>query len=86
MATLTFLPKRSNVWWIFLLQGIAGIYLGLMLITAPATTLVSIVTFLGIFFLMNGTLSLVQMFADRSVPWIWSLLIGIFGIAAGICS
>ena len=84
MATLTFLPKRSNVWWIFLLQGIAGIYLGLMLITAPATTLVSIVTFLGIFFLMNGTLSLVQMFADRSVPWIWSLLIGIFGIAAGV--
>ena len=83
MATLT-LPKRSNVWWIFLLQGIAGIFLGLMLITAPGATLVSLVTFLGVFFLMNGMLSLVQMFVDRSVPWIWSLLIGIIGIAAGV--
>jgi len=83
MATLA-LPERSNVWWIFLLQGIAGIFLGLMLITAPGATLVSLVTFLGVFFLMNGMLSLVQMFVDRSVPWIWSLLIGIIGIAAGV--
>jgi uncharacterized membrane protein HdeD (DUF308 family) len=83
MATLT-LPERSNVWWIFLLQGIAGIFLGLMLITAPGATLVSLVTFLGVFFLMNGMLSLVQMFVDRSVPWVWSLLIGIVGIAAGV--
>jgi len=36
------------------------------------------------FFLLNGMLSLVQMFVDRSVPWIWSLLIGICGIAAGV--
>jgi uncharacterized membrane protein HdeD (DUF308 family) len=83
MATLA-LPERSNIWWIFLLQGIAGIFLGLMLITAPGATLVSLVTFLGVFFLMNGMLSLVQMFVDRSVPWIWSLLIGIIGIAAGV--
>jgi len=84
MASLTLRPERSSVWWVFLLQGIAGIFLGLMLITAPSATLVSLVTFLGVFFLMNGTLSLVQMFVDRSVPWIWSLLIGISGIAAGV--
>jgi len=84
MATLTLLPRQSSVWWVFLLQGIAGIFLGLMLITAPGATLVSLVTFLGVFFLMNGMLSLVQMFVDRSVPWIWSLLIGISGIAAGV--
>jgi uncharacterized membrane protein HdeD (DUF308 family) len=84
MATLTLPPERANVWWVFLLQGIAGIFLGLMLITAPGTTLVSLVIFLGVFFLMNGILSLVQMFVDRTVPWIWSLLIGISGIAAGI--
>ena len=84
MATLTMRPVQSSVWWVFLLQGIAGIFLGLMLITAPSATLVSLVTFLGVFFLMNGMLSLVQMFVDRSVPWIWSLLIGISGIAAGV--
>ena len=84
MATLTLRRDRSSVWWVFLLQGIAGIFLGLMLITAPSATLVSLVTFLGVFFLMNGMLSLVQMFVDRSVPWIWSLLIGISGIAAEV--
>jgi uncharacterized membrane protein HdeD (DUF308 family) len=84
MTILTLRPAVSSVWWVFLLQGIAGIFLGLMLITAPSATLVSLVAFLGVFFLMNGMLSLVQMFVDRSVPWIWSLLIGISGIAAGV--
>jgi uncharacterized membrane protein HdeD (DUF308 family) len=31
-----------------------------------------------------GVLSLVRIFADRSVPWIWSLLTGIIGVLAGI--
>jgi len=79
------LPKQeSSVWWIFLLQGIAGILLGLMLIAAPGATLVTLVLFLGFYWIVNGVLSLVQVFVDRSVPWIWSLLIGIFGIAAGL--
>ena len=79
------LPKQdSNIWWIFLLQGIAGILLGLMLIAAPGATLVTLVLFLGFYWIVNGVLSLVQAFVDRSVPWIWSLLIGIFGIAAGL--
>ena len=31
-----------------------------------------------------GILALVRVFVDRSVPWIWSLLIGIVGSCAGI--
>jgi uncharacterized membrane protein HdeD (DUF308 family) len=84
MATAALQPQQSSVWWVYLLQGIAAIFLGIMFITAPGATLVSLVTFLGFFFIINGVLSLVQMFADRSVPWIWSLLIGISGIVAGI--
>ena len=61
-------PQPSNIWWLFLLQGIAGILLGLMLITAPGTTLIAIVTFLGFYWLITGVLSLVQMFVDRSIP------------------
>ena len=82
MATLRSSP--SNIWWLFLLQGIAGVLLGLMLITAPGETLVALVTFLGFYWLITGVLSLVQVFVDRSVPWIWSLLSGLLGIAAGI--
>jgi uncharacterized membrane protein HdeD (DUF308 family) len=68
---------------LFLLQGIAAIILGLMLITAPAATLILIVTFLGFLWLIEGILSLVQ-FIDRSIPWIWSLITGIIGVIAGI--
>jgi len=82
MATLR--SPASNIWWLFLLQGIAGVLLGLMLITAPGETLVALVTFLGFYWLITGVLSLVQVFVDRSVPWIWSLLSGLLGIAAGI--
>jgi uncharacterized membrane protein HdeD (DUF308 family) len=29
-------------------------------------------------------LALVRIFTDRAVPWIWSLLVGVVGIAAGV--
>lgn len=84
MANAAVQPQQSSIWWVFLLQGIAGILLGLMLLTAPAATLVTLVTFLGFYWIVSGVLSLVQMFVDRSVPWIWSLLIGLVSVAAGI--
>jgi uncharacterized membrane protein HdeD (DUF308 family) len=70
MTTATVQPTRANVWWVFLLQGIAAILPGFMLLTAPAATLVSLVTFLGFYRIVSGVLSFVQMFVDRSVPWI----------------
>jgi uncharacterized membrane protein HdeD (DUF308 family) len=84
MVTATAQPAQQNVWWVFLLQGIAAVLLGFMLLTAPAATLVTLVTFLGFYGIVSGVLSFVQMFVDHSVPWIWSLLIGIMGVAAGI--
>jgi uncharacterized membrane protein HdeD (DUF308 family) len=84
MTSVALPTPRSNIWWLFLLQGIAAIILGLMLITAPGATLLVMVTFLGFYWLIEGILALVHIFVDRSVPWVWSLLIGIVGIAAGI--
>jgi len=84
MTTTSLSPQPSQIWWLFLLQGLAGIILGLMLITAPGTTLIAMITFLGFYWLITGVLSLVQMFVDRSVPWIWSLLSGVLGLAAGL--
>jgi uncharacterized membrane protein HdeD (DUF308 family) len=84
MVTATIESPQPSVWWVFLLQGIAAFLLGVMLLTAPGATLLTLVTFLGFYWIVSGVLSLVQMFVDRSVPWIWSLLIGITGVAAGI--
>jgi uncharacterized membrane protein HdeD (DUF308 family) len=84
MTNLASQPQQSNIWWIFLLQGLAGIILGLMLITEPGATMVVLTTVLGFYWLIMGVLALVQVFVDRSTPWIWSLLTGIVGILAGL--
>ena len=81
MSTLAPSAQQSNLWWLFL---IAAIILGLMLITAPGSTLIVMVTFLGFLWLIEGILSLVHVFIDRSVPWVWSLVTGIIGVIAGI--
>jgi uncharacterized membrane protein HdeD (DUF308 family) len=55
-----------------------------LLITRPAETLVALVIFLGLYWLFVGVLELVRVFVDDSVPWYWSLIIGVLGILAGI--
>ena len=84
MADTALLPQKSSIWWIFLLQGFAGIVLGLMLITEPGATVVALTTVLGFYWLITGLLGLVQVFVDRSTPWLWSLLSGLVGIMAGL--
>ena len=76
--------QQSGAWWLFLLQGIAAILLGLMLLTNPGATLVALTTFLGFYLLITGMLALVRVFVDRSTSWVWSLLSGIVGILAGV--
>jgi uncharacterized membrane protein HdeD (DUF308 family) len=84
MATVAARVDQSNIWWVFLLQGIAALIFGGLLLTAPAATLLAMTVFLGLYLLFIGVLELVRVFVDRSQPWIWSLLIGILGIVAGI--
>jgi uncharacterized membrane protein HdeD (DUF308 family) len=83
--SITSIPREhSSIWWVFLLQGVAGILLGLMLLTDPGATLVVLATFLGFYWFFIGTMALIRAFVDRVVPWIWSLLTGIIGISAGL--
>ena len=84
MATVAARVDQSNIWWVFLLQGIAALIFGGLLLTAPAATLLAMTVFLGLYLLFIGVLELVRVFVDRSQPWIWSLLIGILGIVARI--
>ena len=84
-STTTSTPtQQSTLWGIFLLQGLAGILLGALLLAQPGATLLALTTFLGFYWLITGVLALVRIFTDRAVPWIWSLLVGAVGIAAGI--
>jgi uncharacterized membrane protein HdeD (DUF308 family) len=84
MAKAAARVDQSNIWWLFLLEGIAALIFGGLLLTAPAATRLALAVFLGFYLLFVGVLELVRVFVDRSQPWIWSLVVGILGIVAGI--
>ena len=68
MTNVALQPQQSSIWWVFLLQGLAGIILGLMLLTEPGTTMVALTTLLGFYWLIMGVLALVQRAAQRTPP------------------
>ncbi len=70
-------------WWLVLLEGVAGLILGLLLLTNTARTLFTLVLVLGIYWFVVGLLDLVMMFVDRR-HWGWKLLSGVVGIVAGL--
>jgi len=73
----------SFPWWVSLITGIAMIILGLLLLSAPGSTSVIIIQFLGIYWLVDGIIRLVTIFIDHS-GWGWKLFMGILGILAGL--
>jgi len=83
MTSISAMSKIITPWWLILIEGIAGIILGLLLLTDPAETLVVLVQFLGIWWLVGGILDIVSLFIDRTA-WGWKLFSGIIGIIAGI--
>jgi len=84
MATATASLAQTKVaWWLILIQGIALVILGILFLTAPAATLVTLIFFLGIYWLIGGILDIVSIFLDRTA-WGWKLFSGIIGIIAGI--
>ncbi len=70
-------------WWVVLLQGVAALIIGILLITSPGATMTFLVLLLGIYWLINGIFSIVSIFVDSS-QWGWKLFAGILGIIAGI--
>jgi len=68
---------------VVLIQGIAAIVLGILLLGSPAETTLLLVQLLGIYWLVSGVLSIVSLFRDSSM-WGWKLFVGLLGIVAGI--
>lgn len=70
-------------WWLVLLNGIAGVIIGILLLTSTASTVIIIVQFIGIYWLISGIFQIISIFMD-SAGWGWRLISGILGIIAGI--
>jgi uncharacterized membrane protein HdeD (DUF308 family) len=70
-------------WWVVLIQGIAAVILGALLLISPASTTIILIQFLGIYWLIGGIMDIVRIFMD-STAWGWKLFTGIIGILAGL--
>ena len=69
--------------WLVIIQGVAGIILGLLLLTAPGISSLILVQFLAIYWLVSGVIGLVSLIWDRT-QWGWKVAGGILGIIAGV--
>jgi len=70
-------------WWLVLLQGVAALLIGILLVTWPSLTVLTLVVFLGVYWLIGGVLDLVGIFVDRA-NWGWRLFTGVLGVIAGL--
>ncbi|HEY7847317.1 MAG TPA: DUF308 domain-containing protein [Candidatus Limnocylindria bacterium] len=69
--------------WLIIIQGVAGILLGLMLLLAPGASTVILIQFLAIYWLISGVIGLTSLIWDRT-QWGWKVFGGILGIVAGV--
>ena len=77
-------PETVGVpWWMVLIEGIALIILGLLMLSSPGMTTVILIQFVGIYWLVAGIFKIVSIFMDSS-GWGWKLAGGILGILAGL--
>ncbi len=76
----------SGVWWLVLLRGIAVGILGCLLLTRPAITVLVIVQFMGIYWLVDGIFTLARSIRGRKTHrnWGWGIFVGVLGILAGL--
>jgi uncharacterized membrane protein HdeD (DUF308 family) len=70
-------------WWLVLIEGIALVILGLLMVVSPGMTTLILVQFVGIYWLVAGIFKIVSIFLDSS-GWGWKLVGGIIGILAGL--
>jgi uncharacterized membrane protein HdeD (DUF308 family) len=75
--------EQQVPWWLVLVQGIAAIIVGVLLLIEPRMTTAVLVQVMGIYFLVAGIVNLVSLFVDRTA-WGWKLVLGILGIIAGL--
>ena len=75
--------KVEFPWWLILLEGIAGVIIGGLLLISPGSTTYVLVQFLGIYWLISGIFSVVGIFINSSM-WGWKLFAGVLGVVVGI--
>lgn len=87
MTTAVQTQKPQRPWWLTLLTGISALILGAFFLWGGSTNktdvYIMLVTFLGIWWLIQGVFEIVSVFIDHTM-WGWKLFMGIISILAGL--
>jgi uncharacterized membrane protein HdeD (DUF308 family)/predicted flap endonuclease-1-like 5' DNA nuclease len=70
-------------WWLILIEGVALILVGLLLLSQTGMTSIILVQVLGVYWLLMGIVRIVSIFID-SAQWGWKLFAGVLAIIAGV--
>ena len=87
-ATKTAVQTQTSQrpWWLTLISGILAVIIGATLLWGglinKVETYMLLVTFLGIWWMVQGIFDIIGIFIDHSM-WGWKLFIGIVSLAAG---
>ena len=89
MTTELLNEAQQNVpetWWIVLIRGIVAGLLGIILFVQPASLIAVIMLFMGAYWFVDGTLTLIASIKERKTsPNVrWGIFTGIIGILAGL--
>lgn len=74
---------RAQDWWILVIRGLAALFLGLVALLLPGLTIAALVLLFGAYALVDGFAAIINAFRQRSGDWVWHLVQGLLGIAAG---
>jgi uncharacterized membrane protein HdeD (DUF308 family) len=85
-APATQVQPRQSPWWLTLINGILALFVSSALLWGALDTkkdvYMTLIWFIGFYWLFRGIFDLVYMFIDHS-QWGWKLFMGIVGIMAG---
>jgi uncharacterized membrane protein HdeD (DUF308 family) len=69
-------------WWLVLIQGIAALVIGVLLLAYPVKTTVALIYVIGWWWLITGIFDLISLIWSREM-WGWKVFTGLLGIIAG---
>ena len=70
--------------WLFILQGILAIGLGILAFVSPGATLAALIVVFAVYMIVKGVLSIIAGFGVRGGPSWWLVAGGVAGIAIGV--
>ena len=75
----------ANNWWVIALRGVLAILFGIAAFAMPIVTMLSLVIVFAAFSFVDGIFGIIAAVrgAHKGERWVWLLLNGILGIAAG---